>query len=172
MQHGDNTIITGIIFDTYLLDQEKWAKILQLNAANNYNAKLENNTIYQVTDINEINLITKNLKINNFVGIVIEGSTIGKIKFEYSKMQDDIQEGDLLELMLNDRRLFYQVISGNTVNEKLKDRNEVGFIEGEATQLGEWQNDKLSFQKFGWVPRINTPLFKADTSNILVGKLN
>src|SRR5690606_8082373 len=37
-----------------------------------------------------------------------------------------------------------------------------------AIQLGEWQDDLLSFQKFGWVPAINTPIFKADTSNISI----
>ena len=60
------------------------------------------------------------------------------------------------------------MISGSTEYEKLESKNETGFIEGEAIQLGEWQNDLLSFQKFGWVPAINTPIFKADTSNIQV----
>jgi hypothetical protein len=74
----------------------------------------------------------------------------------------------LLELKVSDKRLFYQVISWITEKEKLEARNETGFIEGEAIQLWEWINEKLSFQKFGWLPTINTPVFKANTSDITV----
>lgn len=169
MQTKDHVIMIGIVFDTYLLDQQKWVKILQLKEEHDEFYSLKNNVVYRVTADEEIKRISKNLKINDFSGIVIEGSTIGKIKFEYSKKNDDLQEGDLLELKVGKKRLFYQVINGCTVNEKIENKNEVGFIEGEATQLGEWQNEKISFQKFGWVPPINTPLFKADTSDITVG---
>lgn len=168
MQDTKDFTITGIVFDTYLLNQEKWAKVLQLGHSKKENEKLEKNIVYKILDSVEINNTNKKLKVDNLVGIVIENSTIGKIKFEYSKKSDDLQEGDLLELKIGNNRLFYQVIAGSTEKEKLEARNETGFIEGEAIQLGEWQNDKLSFQKFGWVPSINTPLFKADTSNISV----
>lgn len=168
MLDADDLIITGIVFDTYLLNQEKWAKILQLAKPKKEESKLDKNIVYKVSNREQITAIGKELKIDDFVGIVTEGSNIGKIKFEYSKKNDDLQEGDLLELKIADRRLFYQVINGSTEKELLEARNEMGFIKGEATQLGEWQNDKLSFQKFGWVPSINTPLFKADTADITV----
>ena len=168
MQDIDDFTITGIVFDTYLLNQEKWAKILQLTDPKKEISRLAKNIVYKLTDSEQIKTINKELKVDNFVGVVIEGSTIGKVKFEYSKKQDDLQEGDLLELKVGARRLFYQVIEGCTEKEKLEAQNETGFIEGEAIQLGEWQTDKLSFQKFGWVPSINTPLFKADTSDIQV----
>lgn len=168
MQDTKDFNITGIVFDTYLLNQEKWAKILQLGEVKKENGKLEKNIVYKISDSSEIDTTNKELKADNLVGIIIENSTIGKIKFEYSKKSDDLQEGDLLELKIGDKRLFYQVIAGSTEKERLEARNETGFIEGEAIQLGEWQNNKLSFQKFGWVPSINTPLFKADTSDITV----
>lgn len=169
MQDSDDLIITGIVFDTYLLNQEKWAKVLQLGEPQKESTELEKNIVYKVSDGEQVNSISRDLKISDFVGVVIDDSNIGKIKFEYSKKDDDLQEGDLLELMVGAKRLFYQVISGTTKKEKLEARNETGFIEGEAVQMGEWQNDKLSFQKFGWVPPINTPVFKADTSDIIVG---
>lgn len=168
MQEGEDLTITGIVFDTYLLNQEKWAKVLQLDEPKKEDAKLEKNIVYKISDSTEIDATNEKLKVNNLVGVVIDGSTIGKIKFEYSKKNDDLQLDDLLELRIGDKRLFYQVISGTTEKEKLEARNESGFIEGEAVQLGEWQNEKLSFQKFGWVPSINTAIFKADTSDIIV----
>ncbi|WP_257668664.1 ATP-binding protein [Parapedobacter tibetensis] len=168
MQDSDEYAIAGIVFDTYLLNQEKWVKILQLGTAEKDLVYYSKNIVYKVTEKEEVQGLSKTLNVENFVGVVIEKSTIGTIKFEYSKKTDDIQEGDLLELIIGNRRLFYQVISGSTEYEKLESKNETGFIEGEAIQLGEWQKDLLSFQKFGWVPAINTPIFKADTSNIQV----
>lgn len=169
MQDSKDLIITGIIFDTYLLNQEKWAKVLQLSEPEKNGSTLDKNIVYKIQSDEELE---NRLKINRLAGVVVEGSTIGKIKFEYSKKVDDLQEGDLLELQVGDKRLFYQVIGGCTEKEKLEARNETGFIEGEAVQLGEWQNDQLSFQKFGWVPSINTPIFKADTSDIAVETFN
>jgi predicted DNA-binding protein (MmcQ/YjbR family) len=168
MQDSDEYAIAGIVFDTYLLNQEKWVKVLQLGTAEKDLVNYSKNIVYKVTEKEELKSLTTELNVENFVGVVIEKSTIGTIRFEYSKKTDDIQEGDLLELKIGKRRLFYQVISGSTEYEKLESKNETGFIEGEAIQLGEWQNDLLSFQKFGWVPAINTPIFKADTSNIQV----
>lgn len=167
MQEAD-LVITGIVFDTYLLNQEKWAKVLQLAEPEHDVAKFEKNIVYKLTDSSEIAAASARLKVDKLVGVVIDGSAIGKIKFEYSKKEDDLQEGDLLELSVAGKRLFYQVISGTTEKEKLEARNETGFIEGEAVQLGEWQSSELSFQKFGWVPSINTPVFKADASDITV----
>lgn len=165
MQDSKDMTITGIVFDTYLLNQEKWAKILQLADPKKEDLKFEKNIVYKIPANDEL---AKELKIDELAGVIIDGSTIGKIKFEYSKKNDDLQEGDLLELSVGDRRLFYQVVCGVTEKEKLEARNETGFIEGEAVQLGEWQNDKLSFQKFGWVPSINTPVFKTTASDIAV----
>lgn len=168
MQDSTDFLMSGIVFDTYLLNQEKWAKVLQLGKIVRDSSGSERNIVYKASDKEEISALEKELNTNNFVGIVIEGSNIGKIKFEYSKKKDDLQEGDLVELKTNDKRLFYQVINGVTEKESLEHRNETGFIKGEAIQLGEWKNDDLSFQKYGWVPSINTPIFKADTSDIEV----
>ncbi len=166
MQDSTDFLMSGIVFDTYLLNQEKWAKVLQLGEIARNSSGSEKNIVYKVSDKDEISTLEKELNTNNFVGIVIEGSNIGKIKFEYSKKLDDLEEGDLIELKTNSKRLFYQVINGVTEKEILEHRNETGFIKGEAIQLGEWENEDLSFQKYGWVPSINTPIFKADTSDI------
>lgn len=171
MQDSAEYAISGIIFDTYLLNQEKWAKVLHLGEIKESLKYVGKNVVYKITDKDKKHDLEKELNVNNFVGVVEKGSEIGTIKFEYSKRKDDIQEGDLLELKIGTKRLFYQVVGGMTEKEHLDGRNETGFIEGTAIQLGEWQQEKLSFQKFGWVPTINTPIFKADTSDITVEEI-
>lgn len=151
----------GLIFDTYSLNSEKWAKVLELkkeNIENNLKV-LDTNIIYKTT-------ATPDLRISDFIGIVIENSSIGKIKFEYSKQNDNLEEGDLIEIKINEKIIYYQVVEGFTSSEVLESKNKSGFIRGEALQLGEWDNENLNFKKFGWVPKINTPIFTANTTSI------
>ena len=162
VQKAKGSVNVGIIFDIYFLDREMWIKILCLNSISK-EGDFEKNIVYKITNEEEK---TEGIDIDNFVGIIREGSNVGKIKFEYSENQKDLQDGDLLELKVQDKRLFYQVTNGVVESDKLRDKNESGFIIGEAIQLGEWKNEKISFQKFGWVPAINTPIFKANTTDI------
>lgn len=154
----------GLIFDTYSLNSEKWAKVLELKKEYiESNVKiLDTNIIYKTSN--------NDLRLNDFVGIIVENSTIGKIKFEYSKQDDNLEEGDLVEIEINKKIIYYQVIEGFTSSEVLESKNKSGFIRGEALQLGEWDNENLNFKKFGWVPKINTPIFTANTSTIEIKK--
>jgi hypothetical protein len=167
MDKTKNNISNGFIFDTYNLNAQKWAKILTIYSTHQENiSKFNRNTVYKISNLSEKNQMTELLNVDNFVGVVIEGSKIGVIKFEYSKKVNNLQEGDLLELTIENTRIFYQVFGGITDFEKLENKNESGFIEGEAIQLGTWNCSTMSFEKYGWLPQINTPIFLANTTNI------
>lgn len=171
MDKTNNNINNGFIFDTYNLNAQKWAKVLRLQSAQLDNiGNLKRNTVYKISKSPEKNQMAELLNVDNFVGVVIEGSKIGVIKFEYSKKVNNLQEGDLLELSIDDIKIFYQVFGGITETEKLENKDESGFIEGEAVQLGIWKNAELSFEKYGWIPQINTPIFVAYTKDIPVPK--
>ncbi len=168
MKDTDGFIFTGIVFDTYFLNQERRAKVLQLwRESNNTSKILEKNIVYKIEKTEEVTL-SEDLNIDWFVGIVSEWSTVGVIRFEYSKKKDDLQEWDLLELTVWEKRLFYQVINWRTKKEILEAKNETWFIEWEAIQLWEWKQEKYCFEKFWRVPTINTPLFRASTTDIEV----
>ena len=47
----------------------------------------------------------------------------------------------------------------------LETKNEAGLIVGEAVQLGAWDNGHLAFEKYGWVPKMNTPVLIAKNIN-------
>ncbi len=158
-------LMSGMVFDTYLLNQEKWMKVLQLGTIDEKG--LKDNVVYKAID-SEKNDLENTLRIKDFVGVITKGSTIGKIRFDYAERENELEEGDLLELKIGNKIIFYQVVSGYTEIDKLEFKNETGFIEGEAIQLGTWIPNKLSFQKYGWVPSVNTPIFKADTTKLSV----
>jgi Predicted ATPase len=167
MNDDSSIIFRGMVFDTYLLNNEKWAKILYLKSFNDQKSKLEKNIVYKEKEREEISNI-----INRFVGVVMEDSSIGSIKFEYSKKGSNIKEGDMLEVENSDGVIiFFQVINGTTEKRVLEEKNETDYIRGEAVQLGIWNQEKCSFEKYGWVIPINSIVLRSDTSNIVIPKI-
>jgi len=170
----------GVVIDKFLLDKEQWLKILCdipeaqeiLNAKENQTKKSSDNVVFRLGSTDQFDFI------NRFVGIVIEDSTIDKIRFEYIN-NVNISEGDLLEVSVRDTKVIYQVVQGITNTELLESKNETGIIIGEAVQLGVWDAERSTFEKYGWVPDINSSVWLAssvekpavDTSEIQIGTI-
>jgi hypothetical protein len=160
----DNTKVRkGLILDNYLLNQEQWVKVLVSEEINKlfgdkvYNQFKDENIVFKISKPEENNYLEK------FVGIVDENSTISTIRFIYNSKKE-IFDGQLLEIFIRDKKVLYQVVQGVTKIELLEHKNETGYIVGEAFQLGIWKNDTECFEKYGWVPFINSPVYIA--SNI------
>ena len=81
-------------------------KILHLSNATQNKKGLEKklHIVYKISNSDSKSL-AKALKIDAFVGVIIKDSKIGKIKFEYSKKANDLQEGDLLELNIGKKKI-------------------------------------------------------------------
>ena len=92
------------------------------------------------------------------IGLVSEGSKIGKINFE-TWCPKKCKEGLLVFCQISGERVFYQIIEGNTREEVLA-KNRHGFQIAEAAQLGTIESKK-GFQKYQWLPEINTAVFVA-----------
>lgn len=143
----------GFIFDIYELNNQRWIKIWAIEA--------------KALECHDFNLIYKEQfddlvkNINSFVGVVSENSNILKIKFEYSKKDRDLEEGDLIKTNIGKKTIFYQVVNAITQSVILETKNKSGFIEAEAMQLGDFNQDTLNFDKIGWVPDMYSPLFTA-----------
>jgi hypothetical protein len=98
--------------------------------------------------------------LDRFVGTVAEGSNILAVKFDYG-MKVAVSEGTLLEVPIRGQRVLYQITQGSTQTEVLENKNEAGLIIGQAAQIGTWNQDTLTFDRFGWVPENNTPVYLA-----------
>ena len=143
----------GFIFDIYELNNQRWIKIWAVEAKD-----LE---CYDSSLIYKENFSDLAENINSFVGVVSENSNILKIKFEYSKKNKNLEEGDLIKTNIGKKTIFYQVVNAITQSAILETKNKSGFIEVEAMQLGEFNQDTLNFDKIGWVPDMYSPLFIA-----------
>jgi len=150
----------GLVLDSYLLNEQQWIKILTTDAigqifnGENIFDNHSNDVIYKIPYVPETDYLER------FVGIITEQSSIERIKFIYNS-KASIQEGQLLEVTVQDKVVLYQVVQGITIIEQLEQKNQTGFIVGEAIQLGTWNGVKYQFEQFGWVPEINSPVHLA-----------
>lgn len=174
----DNKVRKGLILDVYLLNQQQWIKVLstpEIDIIFGNKEVFKNHTsdlVYKLSQIPE------NDYLDRLVGIVSDNSIINKVRFIYnSKVQ--VSEGQLLEINIGKFKVLYQITEGITKIEQLENKNQTGFIVGEAIQLGTWNKEKLRFEQFGWVADINTPIYTAskieepqiDKNEFIIGKI-
>ena len=150
----------GLIIDNYILDKEQWIKVLcdtEIQEALNSqptNYTKTNGVVYRIASDRN------NRFLKQFVGIIVERSSIESIRFEYAG-RVAISEGELLAVRMGSKKVLYQVVQGLTETESLEAKNESGFVVGEAIQMGVWNGERRTFEKYGWVPDMNTPVLLA-----------
>lgn len=157
---GKKIIRKGMVLDSYLLNEQQWIKVItgqEISKIFEDKAVFKNHRpdiIYKITEI------PNNDYLDKFVGIVTENSAISRIRFIYNS-KTKIQEGQLLVVNVGREKenVYYQIVEGITKIEQLENKNETGFIVGEAIQLGVWLQNKVKFEQFGWVPNINAPVY-------------
>ncbi|MCF1459056.1 MAG: ATP-binding protein [Shewanella sp.] len=162
---GNESWKAGLVIEAYELNEQRWLKILTDDSFGELDEKTiipespKKGIVHLLPVEGELDLV------GHLVGTVCEGSTIEKLKFEYA-FNVSIQEGELLQVLCDDHNILYQVVEGTTGTELLESRNEAGFIIGEAVQLGIWNADTRSFDRYGWVPNMNSPVSKAETIEV------
>lgn len=154
-----NLGVVAMVVDAYTLNEERWIRALsgplvERMAGPVICEPMPSASVFALQTPSVDELFSK------FVGVVREGSNIDRIKFDYAGSML-LSEGSLLSVQVGDQTIFYQVIDGITVSEILELKNEAGLIVGEALQLGTWNQERQVFEKFGWLPCMNSPVFLA-----------
>lgn len=97
-------------------------------------------------------------KNSRLVGFVVEGSSIGRIRFE-TLDPDTCHDGMLVWTRLGSETVYYQIVTGETLEETFSP-DKHGYQVATATQLGTLaQGD--GFLKYEWLPAMNAPIFAA-----------
>lgn len=95
------------------------------------------------------------------VGIVRENSDIGTMMFEVvDNAEHPLEEGFLVRAASQDKPVIYQIFNARTKSERLERNSESGAVFANATQLGTWDSAQCGFRRHGWVPALNTPVFR------------
>ena len=72
----------------------------------------------------------------------------------------------LVEVHQRGKKIVYQIFNGITRQELLEAKNKSDMIIGTALQLGVWDEKNNRFEKYGWVPAINTPVYLASSPKL------
>jgi hypothetical protein len=133
--------------------KEKIGDIMQLYSSNSvaYFDYFEKNP----QDKSQVELIDR---LDELIGIVDEQTTIEKLRFEVFK-DEDIEEGCLVEVKINDKPVLYQVLDGLTKEDIVSQKNKYGYARVEATKIGIWDSKEQKFNPARWLPHINSPVF-------------
>lgn len=109
----------------------------------------------------DLNAITKALgggQDAKIVGFVVERSSIGAIRFETLE-QESCHDGMLVWSEVGGKRVYYQVVSGETQEESFAS-DKHGFQVATAAQLGTLV-EHSGFKQYEWLPAMNTPVFSS-----------
>jgi hypothetical protein len=166
----------GMVLDIYWLNEEQWVKVLTNREIEIALEMIPKNDQISLDAVYKLQQIEESEYLKRFIGTITENSTIGKIRFIYNS-RVKASEGQLLQVTQNNEIVLYQILEGITKIEQLEKKNQYGYIIGEAIQLGTWNEDRFQFEKYGWVPEINSPVFTVDAieekalnkDNLLVG---
>ena len=101
-------------------------------------------------------------KLEDLIGIVDEQTTVEKLCFEVFK-DEEIEEGRLVEVDINNIPVLYQILDGLTKEDIVFHKNKYGYARAEATKIGVWDNTKMKFKPAKWLPKINTPVYLKKT---------
>ena len=171
-----NYIRRGMVFDIYWLNEEQWIKVLTNKEIEVMLDSIPRNELVRYDAVYKISESNSTEYLKRFIGIISENSIIEKIRFVYNS-RVKAMEGQLIEVNFDDEIVLYQILEGTTKVEQLENKNQFGYIMGEAIQLGTWNKERCQFEQYGWVPPINTPIYtvsdiedkKLEKGELLVG---
>jgi len=95
----------------------------------------------------------------DLIGLVAPNTDIGALRFEVTRTDVAIGEGQLVEVAIGDRRVLYQLINGITQEDVLAQKNTYGFARGSAKKIGKWDDANSRFEHVRWIPQLNEPVF-------------
>jgi uncharacterized protein len=119
-------------------------------------------------------------QLKRMVGTVAKGTNIGRLKFEIFG-NPTIAAGTLL-LVTSEKSVYYQVFNGIIDEEQTVSDSVRAFVEGEAEQVGYWDDARGGFGTHDWVARERAPVFMvgeteppppyaANVTEITIGKI-
>jgi uncharacterized protein len=99
----------------------------------------------------------------DLIGLVAPNTDIATLRFELTRTDLDIGEGQLVEVLIGTKPVLYQIINGLTQEEILAQKNTYGFARGTAKKIGTWDNNLQRFEHVRWIPKLNEPVFLQQT---------
>lgn len=101
------------------------------------------------------------------VGIVAPDTSIEKLFFEVVD-NSELEEGRLVTVNIQNKRVLYQIVGGLTKEEVVHQKNTYGYLRAQAQQVGVWNEERRKFTQFSWLPNINDPVYLEEQENYVI----
>jgi len=162
----------AMLIDEFQLADERWIRCLEIKGQ--FSADVEKrldrtarlSPVFQldaVVDPSEIDSVfNPNLLYSGrarMVGLVAPNTDIATLRFELTRTDLEIGEGQLVGVAIGDKQVLYQIINGLTQEELLAQKDTYGFARGLAKKIGSWNENEKRFDHVRWIPRLNEPVF-------------
>ncbi|MDR1452345.1 MAG: DUF87 domain-containing protein [Candidatus Margulisbacteria bacterium] len=196
LEQNQNSGYVGIVVNTrhligkrwlsvYLLKDDSTGNIILLDLVKKELTETANNTIASSKNVYKINLdllpdkeiiennaLYKNKR--NFIGYIVNGSTISTINFQTIAGLTDtnLSEGLVIQTTIYNNDVLFQIINARTDKEKLEDHSQYGYTVGVAQKLGRYDIEHEELNSVKWLPDIYTPVFIYKPSNINAADAN
>ena len=112
---------------------------------------------YDVSNNTELVAATTTYNLQNCIGIVSTETSLEELYFEVIQA-DGLEEGKLVQVLINNKPVLYQVLNGLTKEETVYKKNTFGFVKAKAQKIGIWKRDEKRFTQAKWMPVINSPV--------------
>jgi len=89
-----------------------------------------------------------------YIGLSAPDSTVGRLYFEVTR-NEGLSIGRLVSVAFDGLTVYYQLVSGQALEEIVHRKNTFGYLRGQAQQIGVWDGHR--FFQHRWLPDINSP---------------
>jgi hypothetical protein len=161
----------AMVLDELHLAEERWIRCLEITgqlaaslqkALNHATSNSPVLRLSALVDQNDIDLAFQPCRVYarraDLIGLVAPNTDIGTLRFELTRTDVDIGEGQLVEVLIGTKPVLYQIINGLTQEEILAQKNTYGFARATAKKIGTWDEGLQRFEHVRWIPKLNEPV--------------
>jgi len=102
---------------------------------------------------------------DELVGIVAPETSIERLYFEVVQ-ENELEEGRLVEALIGEKLVLYQVVNGLTKEEVIQQKNTYGYARAQAQKIGIWNEQHSHFDLVKWMPKLNAPVFLREKEGV------
>jgi uncharacterized protein len=172
MKHSAQDALHHVmVIDEFQLAEERWIRCLEITGQFASDLEKELRRAALKSPVLRLNAILDQSNIDSvfqqcraysgradMVGLVAPNTDIATLRFELTRTDLDIGEGQLVEVMIGKKQVLYQIINGVTQEEVLAQQNTYGFARGSAKKIGTWDDIGNRFEHIRWIPQLNDPV--------------
>lgn len=123
--------------------------------------ELKSGVAIHMESTSKVKVETSLKRVDSIRGIVDIETNLQTLRFEVVN-EEDISDGQLVDVKIGDQSVIYQIIDGATKEDAVQEKNKFGYVGAKARKIGIWDDKKDQFAPVPWLPKMNSPVYVCD----------